>query len=385
MRIGIDGSSILPRRTGIGHCTAHLLRHLAQVDSRNEYVVFLNSLRQPARPEPWMERANFAARRCRLPGPALLFAWRHLNWPAIERFVGQVDLFHSPATYIPPQRHGARVTTVYDLYFVRDPDACEMLGGRYLLATLPRRLQQMDRIIATSQSTRNDLIELLGAAAERIVVVYQGVEDRFRPIEDPQQRATVQRRYGFPDRYILFVGTIEPRKNVERLIEAYAIVRRERPDAPPLVIVGGRGKEADRVDRAVRSFGLSQSVVFPGYVVQENLPELYSGAELLVLPSLYEGFGLPVLEAMACGVAVVAGDTSSLRELVGTDRGILVNPMRPSEIATGIMRVLADDGLRAHLGRRGLEFAKQMSWERCARQTLAVYEEAVQLRRTRND
>lgn len=388
MRIGIDASSILPRRTGIGHYTHQLLRHLAVVDSRNQYVVFLNSLRHEMRHEPWMDQENFTIRHYRLPGPALVLAWRYFNRPRIERFVGPVDVFHSPATYIPPQRSGARVTTVHDLYFLRDPEASEMLGGRYLRATLPRRAGEMDRVIADSQSTRNDLIELLGVAPERIVVVNPGVDSRFRPPEVGQignlsaEQASslptaVRARCGLPERYVLFVGTIEPRKNVERLIEAYATVRRERPDAPPLVIVGGSGKNADRVERAVQSFGLSQWVIFAGYVNQDELPALYWGAELFVLPSLYEGFGLTVLEAMACGVTVVAGDTSSLQELVGNDRGILVDPMRPSQIAMGIIRALSDAGLRAECIRRGLEFARQMTWDRCARQTLAVYEQAV--------
>jgi glycosyltransferase involved in cell wall biosynthesis len=375
MRIGIDGSSILPRRTGIGHYTNHLLRHLALLDSRNQYVVFLNSLRQRPPHESWMERENFVLRRRRIPGPALLFAWRWFNRPAIERFIGDVDVFHSPASYVPPQRRGARVTTIHDLYFMRDPEACEMLGGRYLLATLPRRLKEMDRIIADSQSTRDDLIELLGIPVERIAVVYPGVESSFRRVEDREALARVRARYGLPERYLLFVGTIEPRKNVERLIEAYSIARGERPDAPALAIVGGRGKNADRVDRAVERFGVSETVVFTDYVDHADLPALYSGADLLVLPSLYEGFGLPILEAMACGVMVVASDTTSLPELVG-DRGILVDPMRPSRIAAGIVRGLSDAPFRAECIRRGLAFAREMTWERCACRTLAVYEEA---------
>jgi glycosyltransferase involved in cell wall biosynthesis len=400
MRIGIDGSSILPRRTGIGHYTNQLLRHLALVDSQNQYVVFLNSFRHDMCRESWMEHPNFTIRHRRIPGPVLLFAWRYFNRPAIEWLVGDVDVFHSPATYIPPQRRGVCVTTVHDLHFMRDPASCEMLGGRYLMATLPRRLKQMDRVIAASQNTRTDLIELLGAAPERITVVYEGVDSRFlevgqvgnlsssqtgspRPVgqvgnlseQASSLLPTVRARHRLPDRYILFVGTIEPRKNVERLIEAYALVRSARQDAPPLVIVGGRGKSADRVERAVASFGLSQWVVLAGYVNQDELSAIYSGADLFVLPSLYEGFGLPVLEAMACGIMVVAGDTSSLRELVGANRGILVDPMRPSQIAAGVLRALSDARLRAECIRRGLEFAREMTWERCARQTLAVYEE----------
>jgi len=304
------------------------------VDSHNRYVVLLNSLRHGVRRESWMEQENVRIRHYRFPGPLLLFAWRWFNQPAVERLVGGVDVFHSPATYVPPQQRGARVTTVHDLYFLRDPEACELLGGRHLRATLPRRLREMDRIITASQSTRDDLIELLAVPPERIAIVYEGVDRRFHPIADREQQAAARARYALPERYILFVGTIEPRKNVERLMEAYATVRGEQSDAPVLVIVGGRGKDANRVEHAVASFGLAPWVVFAGYVSHDDLPALYSAAALFVLPSLYEGFGLPVLEAMACGVPVVAGDTSSLRELVA-GHGILVDPMRPSQIAGG--------------------------------------------------
>lgn len=376
MRIGIDGSSILPRRTGIGHYTNQLLNHLAIIDSENQYTVLLNSFRHNPRHEAWMDGRNFAIRRRRWPGPLLLRTWKWLNRPRIERLIGPADLFHSPATYVPPQRRGLAVTTVHDLYFMHAPETCESLGGLYLRATLPRRVKDLAHVIAVSNSTRDDLVELLGVSPERITVVYEGVDNHFRRIDDREQRVVVRTRYNLPERYCLCVGTIEPRKNIERLIEAYSMVRGERADAPALVIVGGRGKDADRVDRAVASFGLQRHVVFPGYIDIDDLPVVYSAADLFVFPSLYEGFGLPALEAMACGVLVVAADTSSLRELVA-DRGILVDPKRPSQIAGGILRGLSDAQARKEFVRRGLEFAGEMTWERCARRTLAVYEKCV--------
>ncbi len=379
MRIGIDGSSILPRRTGMGHYTSHLLAHLAKTDSAHQYVVFLNSMRHRPQHEPWMGCKNFSGVRRRLPGPVLLYSWRYFNWPPIERFVGGVDVFHSPATYVPPQRHGARVTTVHDLHFLHHPEDCTLLGGRFLRATLPRRLEEMDRIIAISEATRHDLIEFLHVPPERIAVVYLGVDPRFHRVENPAERAAVCARYGLPDRFILFIGTIEPRKNVERLIEAYALVRREICDAPRLAVVGLRGQSAGQVNSAVSWLDLGRQVVFAGYVPQADLPGLYSAADLLVLPSLYEGFGMPVLEAMACGTPVVAGDTSSLRELVA-GRGVLVNPLQPGDIAHGIIQMLRDAPLRAACVERGLEFARTLTWERCAEQTLAVYLEAFRSR-----
>jgi len=380
MRIGFDGSSILPRRTGVGHYTNQLLRQLVLLAPEHEFIVFLNSLRHAPRREPWMDAPNVRVRRGRFPGPALLYAWRWFNRPPIERLVGRVDLFHSPATYVPPQRAGARVTTVHDLYFLRDPETCERLGGRFLAATLPRCVRELDRILAASQSTRGDLIELLGVPAERIAVVYEGVDGRFARVEDPERRSATRARYELPLHYLLFVGTIGPRKNVVRLIEGYAQARAERADLPPLVVAGGRGKDVERVVRAVAACGVEPHVRFLGYVEHEDLPALYSGADVFVLPSLYEGFGLPVLEAMACGAPVVAGNNSSLRELVA-DRGFLVDAMRPSQIAGGILWALTDRNLREQYVRNGLAFARQMTWERCARETLEVYREAVEERR----
>ncbi|MCX8037015.1 MAG: glycosyltransferase family 4 protein [Candidatus Sumerlaeia bacterium] len=379
MRIGIDGSSILPRRTGMGHYTSHLLAHLAKTDPENQYVVFLNSMRNRPQRESWMEHGNFSVVHRRLPGPLLLYAWRYLNWPPVERFLGGVDVFHSPATYVPPQRRGGRVTTVHDLYFLHHPEDCSLLGGRFLRATLPRRLKEMDRIITISEATRRDLIELLHVPPERIAVVYLGVDPRFRRVESPAERAAVCARYGLPDRFILFIGTLEPRKNVERLIEACARVRSEIRDAPHLVVAGSRAQGAAQVDAAVARFDLGGHVVFAGYVPQADLPALYSAADLFVLPSLYEGFGMPVVEAMACGTPVVAGDTSSLRELV-TGRGTLVNPLHADDIARGIVQMLRDAPVRAACIERGLEFARTLTWERCAQQTLAVYLEAFRSR-----
>lgn len=377
MRIGIDGSSILPRRTGIGHYTSQLIAHLAEIDTENQYIVFLNSFRNSPKRESWMERDNFTVRRGKFPGPVLLYMWRWLDRPPVERFVGEVDVFHSPASYVPPQRNGGRVTTVHDLYFMQDPRACDRLGGGFLAATLPRRLKGISSIIAASRHTRDDLVEMLGVPSERISIVYEGVDQAFRRVRDSGQLEAARKRYRLPERFILFVGTIEPRKNISRLVEAYAGVRGCLPDPPDLVIAGGRAADAETVDRAIDLSGVARHVHMTGYVAHEDLAALYSLADLFVLPSLYEGFGLPVLEAMKCGVPVVAGDTSSLRELVA-DRGFLVDPEKPHAITEGIVRALSDEDTTAEYVAHGRDFAREMTWERCAQQTLAVYEKSVQ-------
>ena len=221
-------------------------------------------------------------------------------------------------------------------------------------------------MIAISQATKDDLVAHYGVPKEKIPVVYHGVEPRFRPTPDP----AVPARYGLPSRYFLYLGTLQPRKNLERLLQAYAQLS---GDVPALVLAGAKGWYFERIAAAIAALGLGERVFLPGYVPDEDVPALLTGALALVFPSLYEGFGLPVLEAMACGTPVVTANTSSLPEVVG-EAGLLVDPLRVDEIAAAMQRLLADEALRAELSRRGLERAGLFSWDRCARETLAVLE-----------
>ena len=381
MIVGIDGSSILPRRTGVGHYTYHLLRSLAELGGNESFRVFLNSLRHPFPADATFLRGpHFKTRRTRIPGPWLVTAWRRLGAPSIEWFVGRCDVFHSPATYVPPQRAGARVTTVHDLYFMRRPEECHSLGGKYLAEYLPRAVPKLDRIIVASQSTASDVVELLDVEPERVRVVYHGVDERFRPVTDQGLLANAKRRYGLDSEFILTVATLEPRKNVERLLRAYALLRESGVEPPPLVLAGGAGWQTDAIFRTVEELRLKDRVRFIGYVDGGDLPALYTLASVFVFISLYEGFGLPLLEAMACGTPSVASRASSLGEVAG-DAALPVDPLDVETIAAAMKEALENEPTRERLRQRGLARAAQFSWRRCAEETLAVYREAVEEKR----
>ncbi|RME69436.1 MAG: glycosyltransferase family 1 protein, partial [Chloroflexi bacterium] len=250
-----------------------------------------------------------------------------------------------------------------------EPDSVMPGMSRQLNTWVPRSVARADHVIAVSEATRQDLIELYGTPAEKISVLYHGVASHFRPQTDPACLHRLRQRYGLGERpFILSVGTIQPRKNFRRLIQAFA-----RLDPPyTLVIAGGRGwGESDIFAEAVR-LGLQDRVHFPGFIADDDLPALYSAAELFVYPSLYEGFGLPALEAMACGTPVVASNRSALPEVVG-EAGLLVDPLDVGAIAGAMAQVLTTPELRQKLSEAGQRRAAQFTWDGVARQLLALY------------
>ncbi|MCX7011253.1 MAG: glycosyltransferase family 1 protein, partial [Candidatus Sumerlaeota bacterium] len=332
MRIGIDASSILPPRAGIGAYARGLLEALTRLAPAHQFVVFLNSLTRPQPREPFYERPNVTVRRWRLPGALLWRAWRHLNFPPVDWLTGAVDVFHTPGTAIPPQSHGACVVTIQDLYFIKHPEQCDALGGQCLLATLARRLPAIDRIITPSETVRRELLACYDVAPERVRAIPLGVDvQRFAPIDDPARLNAVRAKYGLPADFLLTVATLEPRKNLDGLLRAYARLKQSMGRAPALVLAGAAGWKSESIEETLRDSGLRgrrggvsagrvddvDDVFFPGYVADEDLPALYGAARLFVLPSHDEGFGLPVLEAMACGTPVLTSQAPALEEVGG--------------------------------------------------------------------
>jgi glycosyltransferase involved in cell wall biosynthesis len=265
---------------------------------------------------------------------------------------------------------GRSVVSFMDLSFLRYPRAFNR-GNRVYLTTMARAaVRRADHLLAISEHTRQDLIHLLGADPARVTVTYCGVDAAFRPLPEPEVRAYRARRE-LPDEFILYLGTLEPRKNVPRLLDAYARLRRRGP-APPLVIAGGRGWGHTAVDARLEALGLTDSVRFLGFVPTAELPLCYNAAGVFVYPSLYEGFGLPPLEALACGTPVVASTASSLPEALG-DAALLVDPRDSVALADALDVSLNDRALRDRLRAAGPDQARRFSWRRMAEQTLAVY------------
>jgi len=358
--IGIDASRIAwARRTGTEQYSARLLQALLRLGTAHRLTLYFNR-----RPDPlpgWLAGANVRA----MPFPRL---WTHLrlSWEMARR---PPDLLFVPAHVLPLVRPPRTVVTIHDLGYLYFPQAHPPLKGRELHWSTRWNTRTATRIIAISQATKEDLVRHYHVPPERIHVVHHGVEARFRPTLDAPALA----RYGLPARYLLYLGTLQPRKNLERLLQAYASLP---DDAPPLVLAGPRGWYFERIAAAIAGLGLAERILLPGYIPDEDVPAVLSAAVALVFPSLYEGFGLPALEAMACGTPVIAAATSSLPEVVG-EAGLLVDPLSVEEIAAAMRQVLEDAGLRAELRQRGMERARLFTWERCARETLAVLEEAL--------
>lgn len=368
--IAIDYTAALEQGGGIGRYVRELVCALAQQDGSTDYRLFVAGRRLGDLPSP--PGPNFRWCPTRLSSEWLARIWHRARLPIpIEHWVGPVALVHAPDFTLPSVRKGTRtLLTVHDLSFVRAPEGATPALRAYLNRVVPRSVARADHVLADSEATRQDLIALYHTPPEKVSVLYSGVEERFAPVTDEARLRAVRARYGLGDGpFILSVGTVQPRKNYARLIEAF-----RRLDAPDLhlVIAGGRGWLDDPLYAQVEALRLQGRVHFIGFVGDDDLPALYSAASVFAFPSLYEGFGLPPLEAMACGVPVVASRASSLPEVVG-EAGLLVDPYDIDALAEALARALSDETLRRTLIARGGEQAKKFSWAAAARQLLGHY------------
>jgi glycosyltransferase involved in cell wall biosynthesis len=377
MRIGIDYTAAVRQGGGIGRYTRNLIRALAELDLESEYTLFVAGGRAKA-DELGSSPGNFRVRSVPLSDRWLHILWQRLRLPVpIQVVTGPLDLFHSPDFVLPPLRRVPAILTVHDLSFLRVPQFFVPGFRQYLEGAVSRAVRRARHILADSESTRRDLMELMAVEPERVTVLYPGVEARFQPVQDAEALSQVRARYDLPERFVLSVGTLQPRKNFAGLVEAFGCLLAAKKDVPgmkdlQLVVVGGRGWMFEDVVSQVQRLGLAERVHFPGFVDDEDLPALYNLAAAFAFPSWYEGFGLPVLEAMACGVPVIAANNSSLPEVVG-EAGLLIDASDTEALAAGLMRLLTDEDLRAKLVPAGRQQASPFNWGRAAQQLLAVY------------
>jgi glycosyltransferase involved in cell wall biosynthesis len=377
MRIGIDYTAAVRQGGGIGRYTRSLIRALSEIDAEREYTLFVAGGRDAGDGlGPWP--ANFRIRSVPLSDRWLHILWQRLRLPVpIQVITGHLDLFHSPDFVLPPLGRTQAILTVHDLSFLRVPQFFVPGFREYLEGAVSRAAGRATHILADSESTRCDLVELLAVEPERITVIYPGVEPRFQPVCDATVLDRVRARYDLPEKFVLSLGTLQPRKNFEGLIEAFGCLLASRGDGPDiadlqLVIVGGRGWMYEDTFALVRRSGLLDRVRFPGFADDCDLPAIYSLATVFAFPTWYEGFGLPVLEAMACGTPVLAANNSSLPEVVG-EAGLLVDASDVEALADGLARLLTDSELQARLVVAGRERARCFAWERAAWQLLEAY------------
>lgn len=374
--VGIDVTAAVTQGGGIGRYTRELVR--AVVDRGDDLKFRLFSARPPAElpvPDPVPRAPHVRYCSAPLSDRWLYRLWYRLRLPlSIQWFTGRLDLFHSPDFVLPPVRGDVpTLLTVHDLSFVHYPQTFTPALVHYLNRVVPWSVSRATHILADSQATRDDLQAIWDVPPAKITVLYSGVGRHFRPATDGPALAAVRRRYKLGNApYLLSVSTLQPRKNYNMLIRAFRPVAARHPHR--LVIAGGKGWLYEDVLAEVQRQGLEGRVHFAGFVGDADLPTLYSGADLFVFPSLYEGFGLPLLEAMACGVPVLTSTASSLPEVAG-EAAVQLSPHDQEAWSAAMIRLLADEQRRAHLAAAGFARVEHFTWERAARRLHRLYRE----------
>jgi glycosyltransferase involved in cell wall biosynthesis len=372
MRIGVDARLVYHQPAGISRYTGHLLQAMAELDSEDEFVVFQHRKHKV----PLIQAPNF--RRATLVAPV----HHRLEQVALalELYRFPLDLLHS-TDFIPPLYAPHKsVITVHDLAFLHYPHFLTKESAAYY-GMIDRAVVRANHIIVPSEHTRQDLIAQMGVPADKVSVIYEAANPSFVPLPVAPTRREIAAKYGIPETYIFSVGTIEPRKNIIGLLQAFACLRDKYglSQGVGLVIAGSKGWLYEETLEMVRTLKLTTSTFFLGRVPDDDLHKLYVGARAHIHPALYEGFGLPPLEAMACGTPTIVSNVSSLPEVVG-DAALLVNPRGTEEIAVAMHRLLTDADLHAELSEKGLQRARTFRWEKAAQRTLEVYRQVVAAR-----
>lgn len=377
MRIGIDIRCMMDgRRTGVEEYTFNLLAKLLEQDRDNQYILFFNSFqKKEIEFGNLLSHNNFKIKRFRYPNKLLnLFFW-YLNWPKIDRMLGGADVLFLPNINFAAWSHRTKVIlTMHDLSFELYPETFSWKRRLWHFFVNPKKLtKKVDKIIAVSDSTKNDLIKLYGINSAKIKTIHSAVAEIFSPIDrNGLKMIEIRDKYSLPYKFIFYLGTLEPRKNIVGLIRAYNQLRKLN-DAElnkyKLVLAGSPGWKYKKIFQEVSRSPFRQDIIIEDSIEDEDRPIVYNLASLFVYPSFFEGFGFPPLEAMQCGVPVVTSNNSSLPEIAG-DAAILIDPEKPDEIFEAMKEVLQNRELSDKLRSKGLEQAKRFSWQKTAEKFL---------------
>ncbi len=384
MKVVFDGTPFLLEKTGIGHYTENLASHLLRARPELRLELFSISLRAGHRLKaaaPPLE--GVGARGYNLPANFLYYTWwRRTRALAAERLLGKFDIFHATNYQAPALREARLVSTVHDINFVRFPEM-QSKGIRRFISHLPRLLERSRMVLADSRFTAAELAEVYALPAEKVRVVYPGLNPAFLGKPSREETEAALCAYGLEPPFIAYVGNLHPRKNLATLLEAFALLRK-RGLEHRLAVIGGGGlgrqnnTEYRKLMLRVDDLGVREEVFFTGYVPDERLRSLLAGADMLVFPSIYEGFGLPPLEAMACGVPVITSGRASLPEVVGDAALLLEDPLEAEEIAGKVEALVSDPALRSRLAEKGRERARRFTWEKAAAEVLEVYDRVME-------
>jgi glycosyltransferase involved in cell wall biosynthesis len=363
-----DLSAAAHERAGLGRYASQLAEALLAIGV--PLTAFVNDPRDGQLKPPLNALPRLSAHRRRKRW-RLEAALGYFGGPTLKRVFPGVTAFHATEHLLPVIPGAKNVFTLHDAAYLRYPQYHLWQNRVYLQTMMPRFLRRADHVICVSDFTRCDAEQFYGLPPEKMTVIHEGVEPRFQPNQDPAAHAALRARYRLPDRFILYVGTLEPRKNLATLVDAFRHVRVEHPDVG-LVIAGGKGWLYEPFLNHLAASGVAEQVALTGYVPDADLPTLLSMATVFAFPSVFEGFGLPVLEAMACGTPAVVADAASLPEIAG-DAGLLIAPLDIDGWAQALCRVLADPALARDLQARGLARARRFTWENTAWKTADVY------------
>ena len=354
-KIGIDIQTTLGQKTGFGFYVSNLVSELKKVDKNNKYSFF----------KPKVDIDFSAPQR---------WWWDEVSLPRLAQ-ESKVELLHQPAFSAPVRFNGKVVVTVHDVIAVLFGADIPYYSRQYFARWMPFSYRFADKIICVSEHTKKDLVRYLKIKEEKMVVIPEAAGNQFKQVKDKKAIAKVLDKYYIDSRYILHIGTLNPRKNLDFLIKVFDRVHKLMPDVK-LVITGKKGWHYENLFELVRHLGLEKYVIFTGYIKDEEAPYLYNGASVYAFPSIYEGFGLPPLEAMSCGTPVVASDTSSIPEVVA-DAGILLNPNDKESWVKALVRFLRNEDERQRYSQKALNRAKEFSWKKTAQKTIEVYEEVL--------
>jgi len=384
MKIGVDLRTVLSgKRTGVELYAIESLKAMLKIDQKNEYIFFNSARRDRSKLIKELgEEIGFANNPkakvvdLRISDLLLEISWRIFGWPKIDKLMGGVDLVFVPNVMMAPVSRGVKkITTFHDLNFELFPQFFTTKSRLWFWLIRPRcEAQTSDKLIAVSGSTKRDLEEIYKIPTDKTKVIYNGVDEEFFDLEPQSKLDEVKSKYNLPSKFILYLGTLEPRKNIVTLIEAFHESLGKLDGQVKLVLAGGKGWYYDEIFHKVEALGLQEKVIFTGRFEEADKKALYQLATVFVFPSWYEGFGLPPLEAMASGTPVIVADNSSLPEVVG-EAGLTFEARDKHALAVKIESVINDSELQKEMIEKGRERARKFSWERAARETLALFEE----------
>lgn len=368
MRVGISAELVGKMAGGMETYSYNLVKALSALDNVNHYNIYTSdkqALQNLDRSCP-----NFSTRYLGTPSRGLAVAF---TLP-LELFRRPVDIFH--ATFVPPVLSSAKyVFTVHDLAYLIHPEWFPPLVRYRLSRFISRGIRKAVKIITVSEVAKSDIVKYYDVNENNIEVIYEGVNGHYGPVKDKVAVRRVLKKYKIDGDYVLYTGRFHVRKNIIRLLRAFDIVRKEDHPELKMVLIGGDQYHGFQVFQAIKDMGLEHHVICPGHVEDRELPLFYNGARLFIYPSLFEGFGLPPLEAMRCGIPVIASNCTSLPEILG-DAALLIDPYKIDDIAEKMIQLISNEDLRKKMIERGLLRASRFTWEETARKTLNVYKEA---------